>query len=254
MEKGIEIGTSTLKDVKKFFKYSVALLPWGAIEPHNYHLPYMTDCIIAEEIAKQTSALCKEAGYPIGVLPTLYLGSQNPGQVDNKYCIHFNSETQKAVLRDIIVSLRLQGRTNKLVIINGHMGNCFKPMIRDLMQEFPDFQIFLVNWMTIPGQEEIFETKDDHAGEVETSAMLYYHPELVHMNVAGSGDCKKFKIEELNKGIAWTPRDWSKISKDTGTADPSKATADKGKEYCDLICLNIKNLIISLINKPIYND
>ena len=25
-------------------KYSLAILPWGATEPHNYHLPYLTDC------------------------------------------------------------------------------------------------------------------------------------------------------------------------------------------------------------------
>ena len=247
-----EIGKSNLKEVKENFKYKVALLPWGAIEPHNYHLPYMTDCILAESIAIETSRLCKEAGYSyIGVLPPLYLGSQNPGQLDYSYCIHFNTETQKLVLRDIVMSLESQNIC-KLVIINGHMGNCFKPIVRDLMLEFKNFQIFVINWLNIPGSPKIFEIPEDHAGEIETSAMLYYHPDLVCMENAGPGSCKGFNIDALNRGIAWTPRNWSKISKDTGTADPRNASAEKGKAYCDFVCEEIKNLVVDLIKKPVY--
>ena len=31
--------------------YDVAILPWGATEAHNYHLPYGTDTVQAEHIA-----------------------------------------------------------------------------------------------------------------------------------------------------------------------------------------------------------
>ena len=30
----------------KGVKYDVVILPWGATEPHNLHLPYLTDCIL----------------------------------------------------------------------------------------------------------------------------------------------------------------------------------------------------------------
>ena len=82
--------------------------------------------------------------------------------------------------------------------------------------------------------------------------MLYYHPELVCMENAGPGNCKRFNIDALNRGIAWTPRNWSKISKDTGTADPRNASAEKGKAYCDFVCEEIKNLVVDLIKKPVY--
>ena len=36
-----------VKDVK----YDVVILPWGATEPHNLHLPYLTDCILPHDIA-----------------------------------------------------------------------------------------------------------------------------------------------------------------------------------------------------------
>ncbi|MBO7316733.1 MAG: creatininase family protein, partial [Paludibacteraceae bacterium] len=31
--------------------YEMAILPWGATEPHNMHLPYLTDCILSQQVA-----------------------------------------------------------------------------------------------------------------------------------------------------------------------------------------------------------
>ena len=36
----------------KGVKYDVVILPWGATEPHNLHLPYLTDCILPHDIAE----------------------------------------------------------------------------------------------------------------------------------------------------------------------------------------------------------
>jgi creatinine amidohydrolase len=38
-------------------KFEVAVLPWGATEAHNYHLPYGTDIIEAEEVAGEAARL-----------------------------------------------------------------------------------------------------------------------------------------------------------------------------------------------------
>lgn len=155
----------------------VAVIPWGAIEPHNYHLPYLTDCILAQEIALESvSKLDKNSKDRIAVLPYIYAGSQNPGQTGYPFCIHFNTETQKAILSDIIYGLYKQG-IMKFVILNGHMGNCFKPIIRDLEQKYSSVKLIVVDWLNIPTlpHSDYFENKEDHAGEIETSAMLYYH-------------------------------------------------------------------------------
>lgn len=34
-------------------KYEVAVLPWGATEPHNYHLPYGTDSLETQKLLKK---------------------------------------------------------------------------------------------------------------------------------------------------------------------------------------------------------
>lgn len=226
----------------------VAVIPWGAIEPHNYHLPYMTDCILAREIALKSVAKLDQATKDrVVVFPYIFAGSQNPGQTNYPFCIHFNTETQKAILKDIVTGLNRQG-VKKIVILNGHMGNCFKPIIRDLEQEF-NVTIVVIDWLNIPSlpQSDYFENKEDHAGEVETSAMLYFHPELVDMSKAGSGDCKDFSIDGLKNKTGWTPRDWSQISSDTGVGDPRKATSEKGLAYIDKVTDEISNLLCDFI-------
>ena len=35
------------------FRYELAVLPWGATEAHNYHLPYGTDVYEADAIAEE---------------------------------------------------------------------------------------------------------------------------------------------------------------------------------------------------------
>ena len=98
-----------------------------------------------------------------------------------------------------------------------------------------------------------FKNKEDHAGEVETSTMLYFHPELVNMQNAGDGEHYDFSIEGLKNKTGWTPRNWKRISKDTGVGNPKKATEVKGKTYIESVTNEISKLIKDLIwNSVIY--
>lgn len=45
-----DLAISCYGKVKKI-TYDLVLLPWGATEPHNQHLPYGTDCILSHAIA-----------------------------------------------------------------------------------------------------------------------------------------------------------------------------------------------------------
>ncbi|HEY0306492.1 MAG TPA: creatininase family protein, partial [Longimicrobiales bacterium] len=42
--------------------YEVVVLPWGATEAHNYHLPYATDVYETEAIAGESARIAWEAG------------------------------------------------------------------------------------------------------------------------------------------------------------------------------------------------
>jgi len=52
----IDLRTANWKDVKEA-KYDAVILPWGAFEPHNYHLPYLTDCYLSHHIALDLSLI-----------------------------------------------------------------------------------------------------------------------------------------------------------------------------------------------------
>jgi creatinine amidohydrolase len=55
------LGDATWKAVRGTH-YEVALLPWGATEAHNLHLPYGTDTIQAERVAEEAARLATTRG------------------------------------------------------------------------------------------------------------------------------------------------------------------------------------------------
>lgn len=232
--------------------YSFAVLPWGATEPHNYHLPYLTDCYLAHDIAVDAAAKAwAKYGVRGMVLPPIPLGAQNPGQRELPFCLHTRYETQKHILYDIVESLDYQN-IHTLVIINGHGGNSFRPLIRDLCVDYPQMVIACCDWFSVEAQDNYFENRDDHAGEMETSVMLHYHPGLVDLSMAGTGESKPFNIESLNNKVAWVPRNWAKVSSDTGIGDPRRSSADKGEVYATVVTDKIAMLFDELVNQSIY--
>lgn len=251
MNKKHDLSVSCYGSVKND-KYDIVVLPWGATEPHNLHLPYMTDCILSHDVAVDAALIAKRK-YNVNcmVMPPIGMGSQNPGQRELPFCIHTRYETQKAILTDIVASLHAQGIC-KMIIVNGHGGNTFKSMIRDLLVDFPDFLIGSSEWFTVLKGKDYFDNPGDHADELETSVMMHYHPELVNLDEAGSGEFTNFAIDSLNEKVAWIPRDWSKISKDTGVGDPRGASAEKGKVFALAVAEKYAQLFDELVHKDIY--
>lgn len=228
----------------KSSSFDLAVLPWGATEAHNYHLPYGTDIIEAEEIAAESARLAWEKGAKVIVLPAVPFGV-NTGQHDILLDMNMNPSTQLTVLRDVVQVLSHQG-IHKLVILNSHGGNDFKPMIRELGLQFQSMFICSCDWFRSGDQKLFFENKDDHAGEMESSIMLFLRPDWVDIKEAGDGSSKKFKFEAIREGWAWAERQWSKVTKDTGVGDPRKATAEKGEKYFKVVTEKVGDFFYQL--------
>ncbi len=227
------LAESNWKQIKDA-NFDLAILPWGACEAHNYHLPYGTDIIEADRIAAASARIAWENGSRVVVLPAIPFGV-NTGQADITLDINMNPSTQFAILHDLITVLDRQG-IHKLMILNSHGGNDFKTMIRELGLKFPNMFLCQCNWFQALDQKLFFENKDDHAGEMETSLMLHLAPGLVlSLSEAGDGASKKFKFTAIREGWAWAERKWSQVTKDTGVGDPRKATAGKGEKYFDAV-------------------
>lgn len=228
-------------------EYQLVVIPWGATEPHNLHLPYLTDAILSHDIAVDSARKAWDNfGIRVMVMPWVAMGAQNPGQRDLKFCVHTRLETQKAILGDIVASLHHQG-FRKVVIINGHGGNTFKGMIRDLAVDYPDMIIAVSDWYKVKPAKDYFENPGDHADELETSVMMHYHPELVRLEEAGAGRSGGFSSKSLSDGVAWVPRNWLKVSRDTGIGDPRGATAEKGERFADDVSTSYAELFRDLV-------
>ncbi|GAB1446517.1 creatininase family protein [Flammeovirgaceae bacterium] len=237
----IENNWKYIKDAS----FDLAILPWGATEAHNYHLPYGTDIIEAEAIAGEAARMAWEEGCKIIVLPVIPFGV-NTGQHDVTLDMNMNPSTQFVVLKDVIEVLNRQG-IFKLIILNSHGGNDFKPMVRELGLRFPKMFISSCDWFRSLDQKLFFENKDDHAGEMETSLMLYLRPGLVlPLHEAGDGNSKKFKFKAIQEGWAWAERQWMKVTKDTGVGDPRKATAEKGEKYFKAVTEKVAQFFIEV--------
>lgn len=217
-------------DRLKDMKFELAVLPWGATEAHNYHLPYSSDTIEADLVSSESARFAWEKGAKVVVLPTIPYGV-NTGQSDIYLDMNLNPSTQYLILKDIVEVLNRQ-KIFKLMILNSHGGNDFKPMVRELGLKFPGMFICAANWYQALNRADYFENPGDHAEEMETSFMLFLKPELVlPFEKWGEGKAKKNKIKAFNEGWLWSERKWSKISDDTGAGDPRLATKEKGEKF-----------------------
>ena len=93
------LAESNWKNIKDQ-SIELAILPWGATEAHNYHLPYSSDIIESDRIAAAAAKIAYEQGAKIIVLPTIPYGV-NTGQIDIKLDLNINPSTEMAIINDI---------------------------------------------------------------------------------------------------------------------------------------------------------
>jgi creatinine amidohydrolase len=158
-------------------KVDIAVLPVGAIEQHSGHLPIGTDTLVAQEISKRVAE--KLDAY---LLPAVGVASSIEHS-KTKGTVYLKAETIIAIIRDIAHSLHDTG-FKRLLVISGHGGNwILKPAVRQVNRELENMQVLLVDASTVATNKvsSIIKNKqnDVHAGEKETSIMLYLYNELV---------------------------------------------------------------------------
>ncbi len=197
-----EINYSYVKDNP----YQVAVLPMGATEPHNLHLPYGTDTLESEVIGMRACQAAFNRGARVVMLPTIPYGTET-NQMQFPLTMNLNPSTLGLVIRDLVDSLAKHG-LHKLLILNGHGGNDFKPLLRELQNQTP-VRLFLCDWygtVSADGQSEIFDFAGDHAGEMETSLALAFFEELVATDpqtgkiAADEGAVNPSRFEAANRG------------------------------------------------------
>lgn len=226
-------------------KYEVAVLPVGAVEAHNRHLPEGQDYYHVTNVARACCAQAWGECESVICLPTIPFGV-DCNQLAYPLAIHVTQATLDAMVREVIVSLRHHG-IRKVVIVNGHGGNDFKPLIRQVQCDM-DVHVFCCNWWLVGSDkyDEIFTKRDDHAGQFETSVAMALYPELVEPDVAGDGAAREFRFEALRRGWVTTSRDFAKLNDHCACGDPRGATARMGREYLELVVDRVSGFLAEL--------
>lgn len=248
------LAQSTYATVKQH-QYEVAVLPLGATEPHNLHLPYGTDLFEGTIVGEK---ICEEAwnrGGKVVLLPTIPYGTET-NMREFPLAINVNPSTLNRIIEDIVESLLLSG-VRKIVLLNSHGGNGLKPFLRE-MSGRNQAHLFLCNWYQSFNDVyfDIFESGEDHAGEMETSFGLAFFPEYVDVRDDGSlaadeGSVRPMRFEALNKGWVSISRPWHLLTTNSGSGNPHAASAEKGHRMMDVLVERLGGFLAELANSPI---
>src|SRR5262245_29671611 len=112
--------------------WDAVILPFGATEPHNLHMPYGTDNFQVEALADQACERAWRAGAKVLLLPTIPFGvNTNYFHIPGGLTCSLTPTTLLALLSDLVDSMERQG-VRKMMLLNGHGGNELKPYLRQL--------------------------------------------------------------------------------------------------------------------------
>jgi creatinine amidohydrolase len=231
-------------------RYEVAVLPLGATEPHNLHLPYGTDMFEGTIVGERICEAAHKLGGKVVLLPTVPYGTET-NMHRLPLAINVDPMTLFAFVTDVIKSCVNSG-VKKIVLLNSHGGNEMKPLLRQLADKI-DGHLFLCNWYLVLKDEypNIFEHDDDHGGEMETSFILYSHPHLVAKKADGSlaaddGAVAQTRFDAINNGWVSITRPWHLLTTNSGSGYPHKASPDKAEKMLDLLAQRLGKFLAEL--------
>jgi creatinine amidohydrolase len=228
-------------------RWDAAVLPFGATEPHNLHMPYGTDNYQVEAIGWRACEWAYQAGARVLLLPTIPYGvNTNHLQIPGAVACSVTPTTLLHVITDLVDSLERQG-IRKLVLLNGHGGNELKPWTRELHHRTKVF-LCICDWFRMAADvyPQIFREPGEHADEVETSLGLAYFPELLKPELADAGAARPTRFDAINRGWITITRPWHLATTNTGLGNPRAASAEKGRKLMDVVVDRLGAFLIEL--------
>ena len=231
--------------------YEVAVLPLGATEPHNLHLPYGTDLFEGTIVGERICEAAHKRGAKVVLLPTIPFGTET-NMHRLPLAINVDPSTLFQFVTDVVESC-LNSGVRKIVLLNSHGGNEMKPLLRELADKI-DGHLFLCNWYTVLSKAEaaeIFEQDDDHGGEMETSFMLATHPHLVARRpdgklAADDGATAKTRFDAINRGWVGITRPWHLLTTNSGSGNPHAASPEKAEKLLTILAERLGTFLAEL--------
>ena len=233
----------------------VAVLPVATIEDHGLHLPVDTDLFLCANVCEMAVSRAAERAV---LVPAINHGF-SPHHLDFPGATTVGAETLIRYGVDVCKSLAHHG-FERILIVNGHGSNApFVDIMARLTVLESNALAAAVSYWAAPGVREVAEALREsdkiggmnHACEFETSAYLALRPDLVDMSKA---------VRELSHRPSknyWTDlvggdgplammEQWSALTKTGVMGDPTKASAEKGRQLLEAAASGIVELIDEL--------
>ena len=214
----------------------IAIVPVAAIEQHGPHLPVSTDAAIMEGMLAEMIALLP-ADLDVRILPVQAVGKSNehvfePGTLTLSPTVLIEAWTELGA------SVARAG-IRKIVFINSHGGNeeVMGIVTRELRVRHAMMAV-KTSWERFGHPEGMFSPEEErygiHGGDVETSLMLYFRPDLVDMAKAENFPSRVVEAEEAfellrqtgKHAFAWVAGD---LNSHGVVGNAAAATAEKGR-------------------------
>jgi creatinine amidohydrolase len=219
---------------------TIAVLPVAAVEQHGPHLPVGVDTYINEGYLARALPLVPD-DLDVLVLPVQAVGKSNE-HLDFPGTLTLSAETAIRAWTEIGESVHRAG-CRKIVFLNSHGGNVSVIDIaaRELRVRCGMLAVN-VAWHRLGYPEGLLDEVEArhgiHAGHAETSLMLAFRPETVHMERAQNFLPRTLAMEQQFRYLRATqPVGFGWMSQDLNAAgamgDASRATAEDGDAAAD---------------------
>jgi len=218
---------------------TIAILPIASTEQHGPHLPIATDVAIGNGMIAELRRQLPD-DLDILVLPTQEIGKANE-HVFGPGTLSFGPEILIPAWTAIGTKVHEAG-VRKMVIVNSHGGNVdIMSIVARELRVRHKMAVVGTQWGrfgTPPGMISEHESRFGiHGGEVETSLMLHFRPELVRMeraeNFRSKAEWMKDNTRHLQPiaphSLAWIAHD---LNPNGVVGNAAAGTADKGKAIC----------------------
>lgn len=219
---------------------TLVVLPIAAIEQHGPHLPVSTDTEIALGMLRETFSQCP-AELDVLVLPVQSIGKSNE-HIRSPGTVTLTAGTALKAWTEIGEAVNRAG-LKKLVFVNSHGGNValMEIVCRELRVRFGMLAVSS-SWSRLGVPPGLYTDKERavgiHGGDMETSLMLHFRPDLVKMSHAINFEPSTVEIAETfdilrptgMTAFAWIAQD---IHSDGTAGDASIATPGKGRQTAE---------------------